>query len=111
MHEMSITQSIVELCQQHAGTRKVREVVIEIGELSSIVPEAVEFCFEACSQDTSLATATLKIDYIAGKGVCQQCNQETPLHELYAACTHCGSYQVTVIAGEELRVREIEVED
>jgi hydrogenase nickel incorporation protein HypA/HybF len=111
MHEMSITQSIVELCLSHAGERRVQSVDIEIGELSSVVPEAIEFCFEACSQGTLLESARLNIIKTPGRGICQECGQETSLTELFGSCEQCGSNRVVIISGEELRVREIEVAD
>lgn len=111
MHEMSITQGIIDLCLEHAGGRRVRSLDVEIGELSSAVPEAIEFCFEACSRDTLLEDAKLNIVRVPGMGHCLECGRETPLTELYGSCRHCGSSRVTIIAGEELRVREIEVDD
>jgi hydrogenase nickel incorporation protein HypA/HybF len=111
MHEMSITQGIIDLCQDHASGRRVLSLHVEIGELASAVPEAIEFCFEACSRDTALESARLIIIRIPGKGHCQDCQQDTALAELYGCCTHCGSHRITIVAGEELRVREIEVED
>ena len=66
MHEMSITQSIVEICEEHAGGRRVRSVTLEIGELSGVVPDAVEFCFAACTRDTLLDGALLTIDHHEG---------------------------------------------
>ena len=111
MHEMSITQGIIDLCLEHAGGRRIRSLDVEIGELSSVVPEAIEFCFEACSQETSLEGARLTIIRVPGMGYCQECGLETPLTELYGSCRHCGSNRVTIVAGEELRVREIEVDD
>ncbi|HXE94865.1 MAG TPA: hydrogenase maturation nickel metallochaperone HypA [Dongiaceae bacterium] len=111
MHEMSITQGIIELCLEHAGKRRILSLEVEIGELSSVVPEAIEFCFEACSRETLLEGAQLVIIRIPGVGQCLECGRETPLTELYGSCRHCGSNRVTILAGEELRVREIEVED
>ncbi len=111
MHEMSITQGIIELCLEHAGSRRVRSLDVEIGELGSVVPEAIEFCFEACSRETLLEGALLTIIRIPGRGLCQECGKETPLAELYGSCELCGSNQVVITAGEELRVREIEVDD
>ena len=111
MHEMSITQGIIDLCIEHAGGRRVRSLQVEIGELSSAVPDAIEFCFEACSRETTLEGARLTITRVPGRGLCQECGLETPLTELYEPCRHCGSYRVTVVAGEELRLREIEVDD
>lgn len=111
MHEMSITQGIIDLCMQHAGGRRVSALDVEIGALSSVVPEAIEFCFEACSRDTLLEGAKLTIIRIPGTGQCRECGQKTPLTELYGTCRQCGSCMVTIVTGEELRVREIEVDD
>jgi hydrogenase nickel incorporation protein HypA/HybF len=111
MHEMSLTQGIIDLCLQHAGGRRVKSLEVEIGELSSVVPEAIEFCFEACSRDTLLEGAELAIIRIPGRGECLDCRAETQLTELFGACLHCGSNRVFIINGEEMRVREIEVED
>jgi len=111
MHEMSITQGIIELCLHHAGGKRVSSVYIEIGELSSVVPEAIEFCFEACSQETLLEGAKLNIIRIPGMGQCLDCCREAPLTEQYGSCRECGSSRVSIISGEELRVREIEVND
>ena len=111
MHEMSITQGIIDLCLEHAGGRRIRSLQVEIGTLSSVVPEAVEFCFEACTRETSLEGALLHIIRIPGSGQCLECDKETPLMELYGACHHCKSNRVVIVTGEELRVREIEVDD
>ena len=109
MHELSITQSMVELCEQNAGGRRVLSVTMEIGELSGMVPEAVEFCFDACTRDTLLEGAHLIIDLIPGRGRCN-CGVESPLNTYYDPCPACGGFGLTVTAGEELRVRELEVE-
>ena len=111
MHEMSITQGIIDLCLEHAGSRRVISLDVEIGELSSVVPEAVEFCFEACSRETLLEGARLNIIRIPGLGNCRECGRHTPLAELFGSCRHCGSNRVSIVTGEELRVREIEVDD
>jgi hydrogenase nickel incorporation protein HypA/HybF len=111
MHEMSITQGIIDICEQHAGGRRVLSLDVEIGELSGVVPEAIEFCFEACSQGTLLEGARLNIMRIPGRGRCQDCGCDTPLASLFGACTRCGGYRVTMEAGEEMRVREIEVDE
>lgn len=111
MHEMSITQGIVDICLQYAGDKPVMAVILEIGALSAVVPEAVEFCFAACSVDTIAEGARLEIREVAGKGRCLDCNFEQPLLRLYDPCLQCGSYALEVISGEEMRVVEIEVAD
>jgi hydrogenase nickel incorporation protein HypA/HybF len=110
VHELSITQSLVEICLQNTAGRRVSEVVVEIGALSGVVPEAVEFCFEACCQGTLLERAVLTIDRIPGKGSCTGCGAEFPVQAYYEPCPACGGYGVAITAGEELRVKELEVE-
>jgi len=111
MHEMAITQGIIDICEKNAGGRRVLSVAVEIGELSSVVPDAVEFCFEACSQGTLLEGARINIIRIPGSGTCLDCGADTPLTALFDACQSCGGYQVKVVSGEEMRVREIEVDE
>jgi hydrogenase nickel incorporation protein HypA/HybF len=111
MHEMSITQGIIDICEQHAQGRRILSVDVEIGELSSVVPDAVEFCFEACSQGTLLEGAKINILRIPGRGHCLECNADTPLTALFGSCVKCGGYQITVVSGEEMRVKEIEVDE
>lgn len=110
MHEMSITQGVVEICESSAAGRKVLAVVLEIGELSNIIPEAVEFCFEACTRDTSLDGARLVIERIPGRGRCRECFAEFAVKAYYENCPACGGYKVEILSGEELRVKELEVE-
>ena len=111
MHEMAITQGIIELCEKHAAGRRILSVDVEIGELSSVVPDAIQFSFEACSAGTLLEGAMLTIVRIPGRGSCQKCGADMPLVSLFDPCVVCGAYGVTVTAGEEMRVREIEVQD
>lgn len=111
MHEMAITQGIVDICLQHATGRAVRQVVVEIGDLSGVVPEAVAFCFSACTADTLAAEARLEIRQVQGLGRCLDCSTEQPLARLYDPCRQCGSYALTLLKGDELRVVELEVDD
>lgn len=110
MHELSITQGVVDICEKSAAGRRVTGVTLEIGELSGVVPEAVEFCFAACTDGTLLEGAALVIERIAGRGHCAGCGIDFPIRAYYDPCPACGGYGVAVVAGEELRVRELEVE-
>lgn len=110
MHEMSITQSIVEICESAAAGKRVLVVVLEIGQLSNIVPDAIEFCFEACTRNTLLDGARLEIDHLPGRGQCRDCGAEFAVNSYYDPCAACGGYMVDIVSGEELRVKELEVE-
>ncbi len=110
MHELSITQSIVEICEQNAAGRRVLSVTLELGALSGIVPDAVEFCFEACTKGTLLEGAKLIISRVEPKGLCRSCDAEFPVSAYYDSCPSCGGFAVELLAGEEMRVKELEVE-
>ncbi|SNB47093.1 hydrogenase maturation nickel metallochaperone HypA [Geobacter sp. DSM 9736] len=109
MHELSIVQNMVEICEAEARGRQVTSVTIVIGELSGVLPEAISFCFEACSKGTLLEDARLLIERVCGVARCDACGAEFPAKAYYEPCPACGSHEIALIAGEELQVRELEV--
>lgn len=113
MHELGITQSIVEIANRAAraqGATHVSSVTVEIGALSGVVPDAVEFCFEACSVGTLLQGSRLEIRFIPGLGRCLSCGAEFTLDNQTFACPVCGALAPERLAGEELRVIELEID-
>ena len=110
MHELSITQGVVDICESNAAGRRVTSVVLEIGALSGVIPESVEFCFEACTSGTALEGAKLIIERTEARGKCSDCGAEFPLKAYYEPCPGCCSYRVAILSGEELRVKELEVD-
>ena len=113
MHELGITQSIVDIAIKTAreqNAEKVLSVFVEIGELSGVIPDAVEFCFEACIQETFLEGSRLVINYIPGRGKCDDCNAEVKIDNMTFTCSECGSYALQRTQGEELNIKEVEIE-
>jgi hydrogenase nickel incorporation protein HypA/HybF len=110
MHELSITQSVVAICEEQAAGRRIISVTLEIGDLSGVVPEAVEFCFEACTRDTSMEGAELIIQRISAVALCPSCGVESAVCACYDPCPACGGYGLDIISGNELRVKELEVD-
>ena len=108
MHEMAITQEIVEILRARAGERRVRRVVIEIGKLSAVEPEAVRFCFDLCAEGTPAEGAALEILEPPGRARCRACGGEVELERPFGRCA-CGSTDLDWVSGEELKVREMEV--
>lgn len=108
MHELGITQGIVEIVAERAAGARVNRVTLEIGKLSSIVPDALRFCFDVCTQGTELDGAELSIIEIAGRARCRCCAREFPMNDFLAEC-ECGSFDLELIAGEELKIKEMEV--
>lgn len=109
MHELGITQNIIAIVGQHAQKRKVSKVTLQIGALAAIVPDSIRFCFDVCAEGTVLEGAVLEIEMIDGLGRCNQCSTEIPLTVLAGHCS-CGSRDVVCIAGQELKIKDMEVE-
>jgi hydrogenase nickel incorporation protein HypA/HybF len=110
MHELSLTQNVVEICEQNAGGRRVTAVVLEIGALSGVEPDAMAFCFDACTKETLLDGARLVIERVEARALCEECRGEFAPLAYFDPCPACGGFRVRIVAGEELRVKELEVE-
>ena len=113
MHEMSLAEGVLQLVEETAQREKaqrVKLVILEIGRLSSIEPEAIKFCFEAVTHGSIAQGAALEIVHVPGVGWCMPCGESVPMQENYGACPKCGSYQVQPTGGTEMRVKEIEIE-
>jgi hydrogenase nickel incorporation protein HypA/HybF len=108
MHELGITNGIVEFCAERAGAERVTRVRLEIGQLSAVLPDAVRFCFDICAKGTVVEGAMLEIIETPGRALCRDCNDEVAMTQLFGRC-RCGSANLRVIAGEELKIREMEL--
>ncbi len=108
MHELAITESVVDMVAQRIADGRVTRVVLEIGTLSGVVPDAVRFCFDICTAGTRLEGAALDIVEIAAAARCRDCNGEFTLHDCIALCP-CGSADVELMGGQQLRIKEVEV--
>jgi hydrogenase nickel incorporation protein HypA/HybF len=109
MHELAITQSVVDMVVERTAGRQVSLVRLEVGRLSGVLPDAMEFCYELVIDGTPLEGSTLVIEQIPGAAHCRSCGQDSALDDLILLCP-CGSAEVDVIAGRELRVRSVELE-
>ncbi|WP_426411925.1 hydrogenase maturation nickel metallochaperone HypA [Bradyrhizobium ganzhouense] len=113
MHEMALCQGIIEIVEEEARRRalpKVKAVCLEIGALSHVAPEAMKFCFEAVAARTIAQGATLDIVETPGTAWCMACSTSVEIKQRYEPCPGCGSYQLQVTGGEEMRVRALEVD-
>lgn len=108
MHELGVTRNIVAIVSEHAGDKKVSRVLLEIGRLSAIMPDAIRFCFDVCSKNTPLENATLQINEVPGLARCKECGNEFEIEQLFGRCK-CGSNHIQCIAGEEMKIKEMEV--
>jgi hydrogenase nickel incorporation protein HypA/HybF len=113
MHELSITQNMVELAideGKKAGAKKIARISLLIGDMSGVVDESVRFYFGFISKDTIAEGAMLEIKRIPTTSRCNDCNSEFTPSEFDWSCPKCKGSNVKIIAGDELRVESIEVD-
>ena len=112
MHEMSIAEGVIQVLEDQAREQqfsRVKTLWLEIGPLAMIEVEALRFCFDAVSRQTLAEGAKLEIIETPGLAWCMSCSQTVPVTQRYDACPLCGSYQLQVTSGDELRIKELEV--
>jgi len=113
MHEMSLNESVLQILQDNAkskGFERVKTVWLELGELSGVEIEAMRFCFDVIMKDTLADQAKLEIIRVPGQAWCMQCATTVKVKQLFDACPGCGSYQVQVTGGDQMQIKELEVE-
>ncbi|OBF97169.1 hydrogenase nickel incorporation protein HypA [Mycobacterium sp. 852002-51152_SCH6134967] len=108
MHEMAITQSVVDAVCEHAAGRRVHCVKLEVGALCAVVPDSMRFCFELATAGTVADGARLDLDVQPGAARCHTCGQSFELPDLILLCP-CGSADVEVTAGRDLKILSMEV--
>ncbi|MFI5735482.1 hydrogenase maturation nickel metallochaperone HypA [Kribbella sp. NPDC051587] len=108
MHELAITESMVEAIVAKVGDGAVDVVRLEIGRLSGLVSDSVRFCFEIVAAGTGLEGARLDIDEPPGRAYCRECGEEFALDEPIMLCP-CGSANLDILSGRQLRIISVEV--
>jgi hydrogenase nickel incorporation protein HypA/HybF len=108
MHELAITEEIVSIVSAEAAGAKVTRVVVRVGKLSAVLPDAMRFCFDLCAAGTPAEGARLEIIETPGRGRCRACGAEAVLEGPFESCP-CGSAELDWIEGDELRISEMEV--
>jgi hydrogenase nickel incorporation protein HypA/HybF len=108
MHELGIAQEIVAMVSDRAGGAQVTRVVLEVGKLAAVLPDAVRFCFELCVEGTSLEGASLVIIETPGLARCRACGGDVMLDRPFGRC-ECGSTDLEWLSGEQLKIKEFEV--
>lgn len=114
MHELSITQSILEIALRHAKqaqANQISDLYLVIGQFSSIVDDSVQFYWDMISEGTIAEGAKLHFERIPARLACRSCGTEYSLdsREL-TACPQCDSIQIDILAGKEFRLESISIE-
>jgi hydrogenase nickel incorporation protein HypA/HybF len=110
MHELSICYNIVETLQEVVEENNIVEVeaiILEVGELSSIVPKYMESCFPCAVDGTMFEKAELKIEVIEGIGRCKKCGYSYRLLPVEGYCPKCKEKDFDLLSGKEFSIKEI----
>jgi hydrogenase nickel incorporation protein HypA/HybF len=108
VHELSITESVVSAVTDRLGDEKVELITLEVGQLSGVVADSIRFCFDLCVEGTSLQGAILDILDIPGRAHCRTCERTFEMSDQIPLCA-CGSTELDILSGEELRIKNVTV--
>ncbi|MDR2001199.1 MAG: hydrogenase maturation nickel metallochaperone HypA [Zoogloeaceae bacterium] len=107
MHEMTLAESIRDLIDAQAakeGFRRVHTVELEIGQLAAVDVPALRFALNIALRGSVAGDAELAITEPSGQAMCVQCSTPVELAQRGDPCPACGSYELTVVSGGQMRV-------
>jgi len=113
MHEMSLCESVLQVLEDEAQRQHfthVKTVWLEIGNMAGVEVEAMRFCFDVVVRNSLADSATLHIIGVPAEAWCLDCAQTVTIAQRFDPCPQCGSHQLQVIRGDEMRIKELEVE-
>lgn len=113
MHELSLCRAILDTLEQGAaghGYRRVKGVRLEIGPFAAVDHGALRFAFDVAKSGTLADGAWLEILSMPAVAHCRTCNDEYEIAQRYAPCPGCGAYGLELRSGDEMRIRDLEVE-
>jgi hydrogenase nickel incorporation protein HypA/HybF len=106
---MSIVDIAREQMQKH-GARKVLGMTLEIGTLSGVVIDALEFALEEAVRGTELEEARREIDIVEGKAYCEDCMKDFHTADYITLCPVCNGFNTRLTHGKELRLKTMDIE-
>lgn len=113
MHELSLCEGILKVLEEQAVAQnfsRVRTVVLEIGRLAGVEIEALRFGFDAVMNESLAAGARLDIVETPGQAWCMNCAATVEITQRYEPCPRCGGHQLQVTGGDQMQIKELEVE-
>jgi hydrogenase nickel incorporation protein HypA/HybF len=113
MHELSVTQSILEIALRHAenaNAQRITDLYLVIGQLSSIVDDSVEFYWDIIAKETIAAGANLHFKRLPIEVLCLECENRFNPNKGDYTCPQCRSSQIKIVQGEEFLLEAINIE-
>jgi hydrogenase nickel incorporation protein HypA/HybF len=116
MHELSVALRIVQaLDEELAGEPddlKISTVALQVGTLTGLIPEALEFSWDMATEGSLLQGSKLDIQIVNAMGYCQGCQSKQTLTNLQSMrCPICREPITQIIGGNEMEILTVEVAD
>ena len=108
MHELGIVAQLVEVASERAAGAHIKRLVLQIGKLSTVLPDAVRFCFDVVAEGTPCGGAVLDIVEVPGRARCRECAAIVVLERPVGRCA-CGAFDLDWLSGTEIRIVEMEM--
>ncbi len=111
MHEMSIVMGIIKIAENEAVKANVTQfsaIDLEIGNLSGVEYEALDFAWKVAVEGSVLENATKNVHKIQAKAQCGDCDTIFDVQFIHDNCPKCGSYFKSILQGKELRVKSLD---
>lgn len=113
MHELAITQGILEIAEREAAKRnscRITRIKLQIGEFTGVVKEALEFSFEVIKQDTLAEHAQLEIEVVKLRKRCPNCDEVFDSKDQFDFfCPECNA-PAEIISGREMKIEYIDLD-
>lgn len=113
MHEYSIVQALLDLCEDEAkkaGAVKINTIRVKVGKLSGVEPDLLKAAYDVFNEESFCKGAELALQLQNVVIACQSCGKESELEALAFTCPHCQSELIEVKDGEELMLMSLEME-
>lgn len=110
MHELGVVIEVVRTVEKVAlenNLTKVDSLVLQIGELSSMIPKYIESCFPVAVDNTILQDTKLEIEVIPANGMCKNCNKVFNVKANNGQCIYCSSKSWDLVSGKGFVIKEI----
>ena len=114
MHELSIAQEIIDVAVQTIPSENyhlVKAIRISIGEFCNIIPDSLLFCYNSLIDSSPILNCRLEIESIPLTVYCSSCNVNIEIKQPNFFCSKCGGTDIKIVSGQELSIKEIELED
>ncbi len=112
MHELSLVQALlrqIDAVAKEHGATAVRRATVQNGPLSGVDSGLLASAFEAARGTGLTATTELVFETLAVTVRCRECGEVSIVAPNLLLCGRCGGFRTTLLGGDELLLRRVEL--